>query len=80
IIEDPATGGAAGPLGAYLVFHDAVGFEPTDDKFRVVIEQGDFMRRPSRIQVEITGEAGKIDVVRVGGPAVVVAECELLLD
>src|SRR5437588_5618736 len=38
--EDPATGSAAGPLGGYLVYHDAVRLEAQDGAYRFVIEQG----------------------------------------
>jgi trans-2,3-dihydro-3-hydroxyanthranilate isomerase len=78
IAEDPATGSAAGALGAYLVHHDAAGVEPIDDSIRLVIEQGDFMHRPSRINIEIKGKPGAIEQVRVGGPSVVVAQGEVV--
>lgn len=71
--EDPATGSAAGPLGGYLVHHGAAGVEPVDGVYKFVIEQGDFIKRPSRIGLEVKGSAGKIDEVRVGGSSVVVA-------
>jgi trans-2,3-dihydro-3-hydroxyanthranilate isomerase len=71
--EDPATGSAAGPLGGYLVYHDAARVEPVDDVYRFVIEQGDFMNRPSRIGLEVKGQPGKIEEVRVSGTSVVVA-------
>jgi trans-2,3-dihydro-3-hydroxyanthranilate isomerase len=73
IAEDPATGSAAGALGAYLVHHGASGIESVDGRARFVIEQGDFMHRPSRINIEIAGKAGSIEEVRVGGPSIVVA-------
>jgi trans-2,3-dihydro-3-hydroxyanthranilate isomerase len=44
--EDPATGSAAGPLGAYL--HRRAGTE------RLVIRQGEEMGRPSVLEVEMT--------------------------
>jgi trans-2,3-dihydro-3-hydroxyanthranilate isomerase len=71
--EDPATGSAAGPLGGYLVYHDATRVEPVDGIYRFVIEQGDFMNRPSRIGLEVKGAPGKVEEVRVGGTSVVVA-------
>jgi trans-2,3-dihydro-3-hydroxyanthranilate isomerase len=77
IAEDPATGSAAGALGAYLVHHGASGAETVDGKVRFVIEQGDFMHRPSRINLEVTAQAGAIAEVRVGGPSVVVAHGEV---
>src|SRR5574341_1032192 len=58
--EDPATGSAAGPLGGYLVHHDATGVEPTDGVYKFVIEQGDFIKRPSRIGLEVTGAPGRV--------------------
>lgn len=78
IAEDPATGSAAGALGAYLVHHDASGADSIDGSVRFVIEQGDFMHRPSRINIEIKGTPGAIEQVRVGGPSVVVAHGEVI--
>ncbi len=71
--EDPATGSAAGPLGGYLVYHDATRVDPVDGVYKFVIEQGDFINRPSRIGLEVKGAAGKVEEVRVGGTSVVVA-------
>lgn len=75
--EDPATGSAAGPLGGYLVFHDAIRVDPVDGVYKFVIEQGDFINRPSRIGLEVKGAPGKVEEVRVGGTSVVVARGEL---
>jgi trans-2,3-dihydro-3-hydroxyanthranilate isomerase len=77
IPEDPATGSAAGALGAYLVHHDVSGVEAVDGRVRFVIEQGDFMHRASRINLDVKGTAGAIEEVRVGGPSVVVANGEV---
>jgi trans-2,3-dihydro-3-hydroxyanthranilate isomerase len=71
--EDPATGSAAGPLGGYLVHHGAAGVDPVDGVYKFLIEQGDFINRPSRIGLEVKGEQGKVEEVRVGGTSVVVA-------
>ena len=76
--EDPATGSAAGPLGAYLVHHGVVDIDPIDGWYLFVIEQGDFINRSSRINIEIKGDRGKVVEVRVGGPSVVVAQGELI--
>jgi len=78
IAEDPATGSAAGALGAYLVHHGASGAESVEGWIRFVIEQGDFRHRPSRIRIEVKGKPGSIDEVRVGGPSVVVAHGEVV--
>ena len=69
----PTTGSAAGPLGGYLVYHDATRVEPTDGVYKFVIEQGDFINRPSRIGLEVKGAPGNVEEVRVGGQSVVVA-------
>lgn len=71
--EDPATGSAAGPLGGYLVHHGAANVDPVDGVYKFVIEQGDFINRPSRIGLEVKGEKGRVEEVRVGGTSVVVA-------
>ena len=76
IPEDPATGAAAGSLGAYLARHHVIDSRTTAT---FEIEQGYEMGRPSRIGVEITEDDGEIVRVRVFGSAVVVAEAELLL-
>ncbi|MCU1266573.1 MAG: hypothetical protein JWM21_2891 [Acidobacteria bacterium] len=78
IAEDPATGSASGALGAYLIHHNAIAVEPIAGKFNFVIEQGDFIQRPSRINIEITGKPGVVEQVRVGGPSIVVANGEVI--
>ena len=79
IPEDPATGSACGALGAYLVHHGGLTLEPNDGRYKFVIEQGDFIHRPSRINLDVKGEAGRIEQVKVGGPAVLVARGEVIL-
>jgi trans-2,3-dihydro-3-hydroxyanthranilate isomerase len=64
IVEDPATGTAAGPLACHLVAHGIV-----DDSSGVVIEQGRALGRPSRIRIEVAGER-----VTISATAVVAAE------
>ena len=77
IPEDPATGSACGALGGYLIHHGGLELDPKDGKYRFVIEQGDFINRPSRINLEVTGKRGDVRQVRVGGPSVVVARGEV---
>ena len=74
IAEDPATCSACGALGAYLVYHDGLSVEPDDGHVKFVIEQGDFMHRPSRISLNVKGSKGAIEEVKVGGPSVLVAK------
>lgn len=64
VLEDPATGSAAGPLAVHLLATDAI--EPG----HLDVRQGTFIDRPSLIEVEVApGEAP-----RVGGSCVVVAK------
>jgi trans-2,3-dihydro-3-hydroxyanthranilate isomerase len=72
--EDPATGSAAGALGAYLVKHGVVEAKPTA---RIRVEQGYEMGRPSAIVVEVDADESGPKEVRVGGKAVEVAEGSL---
>ncbi|MDQ4123291.1 MAG: PhzF family phenazine biosynthesis protein [Acidobacteriota bacterium] len=81
ITEDPATGSAAGTLGGYIVHHGlfAQELKRNDGVLSFTIEQGDFIERPSRIHVEVTGEKGNVQRVRVGGASVIVAKGEIYL-
>ncbi|HJY29865.1 MAG TPA: PhzF family phenazine biosynthesis protein [Pyrinomonadaceae bacterium] len=79
IPEDPATGSACGALGGYLVHHGALSLEREDGRYKFVIEQGDFIHRPSRINLTVKGEAGRVEEVKVGGPAVLVARGEVVV-
>ena len=76
IVEDPATGGASGPLGCYLVRHGVVQGEAAR---RMVSLQGVAMGRASRIHISITHTGGDISLVKVGGEAVLVGRGELLV-
>jgi trans-2,3-dihydro-3-hydroxyanthranilate isomerase len=78
IPEDPATGSACGALGGYLVHHGGLNLEPEDGSYKFVIEQGDFIYRPSRINLKVKGAAGNVEEVKVGGPAVLVARGEVV--
>ena len=78
IPEDPATGSACGALGAYLIHHGALSLEPKDGRFHFVIEQGDFIHRPSRIRLNVKGKPGAVEDVKVGGQSVLVAKGEVV--
>lgn len=70
LMEDPATGGASGPLGGYLVRHGLVAPEQA----RTLVNlQGVAMGRPSRISIDVPGTPEAIGPVRVGGRSVLVA-------
>ncbi|MDT7604829.1 MAG: trans-2,3-dihydro-3-hydroxyanthranilate isomerase [Acidobacteriota bacterium] len=65
IPEDPATGGASGPLGCYLVRHNVIA---SDAELDITSEQGIEMGRPSFIRIRIRHDGSeKITRVRVGG-------------
>jgi trans-2,3-dihydro-3-hydroxyanthranilate isomerase len=69
--EDPATGGACGALGGYLVKNKVV----TPDKAgAMLIVQGVKMGRPSCIHIAIGADGGEITSVRVGGESVLAGE------
>lgn len=76
IAEDPATGGASGPLGSYLLHHRLVSPETAQS---MVSLQGVAMGRPSRIHISIDGNPERITRVRVGGKSVLVGRGELSL-
>jgi len=70
--EDPATGAASGPLGAYLIEYGAV--HPDAGAAHIVSRQGVKMGRPSEIHISIGVSGGQIRQIRVGGKAVLVGE------
>ncbi len=65
-VEDPASGMPAGALGAFLVEHELVPREKFED---IVVEQGHWLGRPSRIHVRVEKRSGAIRRVEVGGSA-----------
>ena len=77
IAEDPATGGASGPLGSYLLRHGVVSSEQAR---AMISHQGVSMGRASRIHISIDGEPQAIRRVRIGGQAVLVGRGELTID
>lgn len=64
INEDPATGGASGPLGCYLVHHGVV---PSAPHVEIISEQGIEMGRPSFIKIGIEQSNSEISRVTVSG-------------
>jgi trans-2,3-dihydro-3-hydroxyanthranilate isomerase len=73
IVEDPATGSAAGALGALRVLHGAA-------PGRITVRQGEHVGRPSTMHVEVGGNPGSPSGVRVGGTAVPVLEATIELE
>ena len=71
VVEDAATGSAAGCVAAYLHRH---GLLRDDDS--TVLGQGRFINRPSRISISARSADGEI-LVRVGGEVVLVGSGRL---
>jgi trans-2,3-dihydro-3-hydroxyanthranilate isomerase len=71
IAEDPATGGAAGPLALHLARHGRIAFGE-----EIEITQGVEIQRPSKLYARVDGSADRVERVEVGGSAVVVARGE----
>lgn len=72
VVEDPATGSAGGPLGAYLVRHGVVAIAKGG---HIVSAQGVKMGRPSRLRIRVeSSPTREITRVHVGGSAVRVGE------
>ena len=62
LIEDVATGSAAGTIGAYRLRH---GLVRGGDTF--ILNQGQFTGRPSKLRVVPEGTANRVETVKVGG-------------
>jgi PhzF family phenazine biosynthesis protein len=78
INEDPVTGSANGPLGAYLFERGEV--TPVDDIVTIIGEQGDVIGRKGRVTIRLTVQGTQVSAVQIGGRAVTVVEGELLID
>ena len=78
VAEDPVTGIANGPMGAYLV---QFGLIPTDgDEVRFTSVQGEAMGRPGAMEVCVELEEGRPGEIRIIGDAVVAFQAEITLD
>ncbi len=66
-LEDAASGLPAGALGAYIVENE---FIPSEKFGSIVIEQGHWMGRPSKLFVRVEKRGPAIQKVEVGGSAV----------
>jgi trans-2,3-dihydro-3-hydroxyanthranilate isomerase len=62
IIEDVATGSAAGTIGAYRLRH---GLVRGGEIF--ILHQGQYTGRPSKLRVLAEGSANRVETVKVGG-------------
>jgi len=74
VVEDAATGSAAGPLAAFLARHGRIAFGE-----EIEISQGAEIGRPSTLYARVEGDADRFERVLVGGSAVTVARGEFTL-
>ncbi len=77
IPEDPVSGNAHGMLGTYLVAHDIVTVNDSTMKFRGY--QGNNVKRPGMVDVEVSCTGAVAQTVRISGDAVILYEAELPL-
>jgi trans-2,3-dihydro-3-hydroxyanthranilate isomerase len=75
--EDPATGSAAAPFGAYAAAYGLIKPAPIAS---FVIRQGVEMGRPSEIRVEVARKDSGAFGIRIGGRCAIVGEGEITLD
>ncbi|MIL09718.1 PhzF family phenazine biosynthesis protein [Salmonella enterica subsp. enterica] len=75
LVEDPATGSAAAAFAGAVHHFD----RPVDGEQTHVLEQGVEMGRPSRIQLTLVTQGGRLVEGRIGGHAVVTAEGQLFV-
>ncbi|MGI1659453.1 MAG: PhzF family isomerase [Desulfitobacterium sp.] len=75
INEDPVTGNANGPLGAYLVKHGLV--KNNKSNFSFIGEQGYAIGRSGLINVSVQLDNGEPEKVKIGGRAVIVFKTEI---
>jgi trans-2,3-dihydro-3-hydroxyanthranilate isomerase len=72
--EDPATGSASGPLGAYLVER---GLVARAEAVNIVSAQGVKMGRPSAVHIRVGMREGRVSEILVGGGVVPVIDGRL---
>jgi trans-2,3-dihydro-3-hydroxyanthranilate isomerase len=77
VLEDPATGSAAGPIGAYVDHYGLLNRVTRGNP--IIIEQGYEMNRPSQLVAEVVGEKGP-ECVLVSGKIKLTAEGTFYVD
>lgn len=78
IVEDPVTGNANGPLGAYLVHYKKVIHTGSPFTFRAM--QGEAVHRAGTMDVQVTIKNEEPCEVKISGNAIIVFQSEILLD
>lgn len=72
-LEDPFTGSATGGMAAYLWRYGLIS------NTRFTAEQGHWMGRPGKAEVEVIESNGQIEAVKVGGSAALIIRGQLTL-
>jgi len=80
IDEDPVTGSAQGPMGAYLTEQGLVAGVAAEPEAPAVYraEQGDTLGRPGRVRVEVGLQGGRAAAITIQGNAVTVLEARMV--
>ncbi|CUU72315.1 Uncharacterized isomerase yddE [Campylobacter hyointestinalis] len=78
INEDPVTGNANGPLGAYLVHYGLFGNNDFQS-FKFKAMQGEAIGRTGVMEVNVTKDGTKPTLVQITGRAVIAFSAELLI-
>ncbi|MCF6133152.1 PhzF family phenazine biosynthesis protein [Flavobacterium wongokense] len=73
LVEDIATGSAAGPVGAYLV-SNKLAVTNTE----IILKQGSFLGRPSELKIIVSGSENEIGAIYVTGDVYKMGTGELL--
>lgn len=75
INEDPVTGNANGPLGAYLIHFGVVSHNNASFSFEAV--QGEAINRAGKIEVQVDIQENKPQKVRITGNAIIAFSTEI---
>ncbi|GKX30287.1 putative isomerase [Vallitalea longa] len=78
IVEDPVTGNANGPLGAYLVHHKVVDY--TDETFKFKAKQGEAMNRTGTMEVHVKTYNKEPIEVKIIGDAMIVFKTSVYIN
>lgn len=77
VLEDPATGSAAGPIGAYVEHHNLLHRDKKGKS--IIIEQGYEIRRPSQLIAQVVWETEETNVL-VSGKVKLIAEGDFYVE
>lgn len=69
LVEDAATGSAVGPLGAYLIKYGLANIDEI-----IIINQGQYLKRPSKLYVKALGTIKDIHGIEVSGDVCIIGE------